>query len=247
MEGRYVRPRVDEAWTKSNGDGNPSVSVVSSAIHLLTLSGRKPFFVQIGANNGIDFDDFYGVVTSYDLPGLVVEPIPYYFEVLTQAYKRHRQVVPVQVALHPTETNANIYRANPDMIALGWQHGVGYFSRAHLIKYGVAPECILTEAVDCLSMAELVSQFVPPDCSVDILMSDTEGFDAEILDMVDLEQIRPKVVKFESVHLQHSSLERIERRFRAAGYLIERGAEDCVAVEVEFGSRLRYFLRSLGM
>lgn len=210
------------------------------AIHMLVLSGKKPFFVQIGANNGIDFDDFFGVVSNYDLPGLVVEPSSYYFETLAQAYKRHNQIKPIQAALHPTDKLATLYRADPQNIALGWQHGLGSFSRDHLIKYGVADENIIAESVPCMTFDELVAEHVPSGRNVDILMTDTEGFDAEILAMVDIETLRPKVIKYEAKHLAPDAAAALCNRLQALGYVVEKGVEDNVAVAPELAGRLKY-------
>jgi len=215
------------------------------AIHVLVRTGVKPTFVQVGANNGIDFDDFFAVVSSYDLPGLVIEPVPYYFEALAQAYKRHRQIVPVQVALHPTDRSATLYRANPDKLKLGWQHGLGSFSREHLIKHGVPADAIMAEHVPCMPLAEVVDTYLPQGTNVDILMTDTEGFDGEILGMVDFRRIRPKIIKFEAKHLPPETLAHIEQRLAEEGYLIERGPEDYVAVEPTLAGRFRYLQASL--
>lgn len=215
------------------------------AIHVLVASGEKPFFIQIGANNGIDFDDFFAVVTAYYLPGIVVEPIGYYFEVLSQAYKRHPEIKPVQVALHPTDKSATLYRADPNKIRIGWQHGIGSFSREHVVKHGVPAEHILAESVPCMTFEELVSTYVPPGRNVDILMTDTEGFDAEILAMVDLNVIRPKIIKYESKHLAPPAAAALVQRLQAAGYVVQEGWEDNVAVVPELASRFRYLKAAL--
>jgi len=172
------------------------------AIHVLVKTEPKPYFVQVGANNGVDFDDFFAVVSDYDLPGVVVEPIGYYFDALSQVYKRHREITPIQVALHPLDKHSTLYRVDPDKIGIGWQHGIASFSRDHLLNNGVSEESILAETVPCMTFDELVAAHVSPGRQVDILVTDTEGFDAQILAMVDLKRIRPKVIKYESNHLE---------------------------------------------
>ena len=215
------------------------------SIDLLMKSGRKPYFIQIGANNGIDFDDFYSVVSAHELPGLVVEPIPYYFEALAQVYKCRREIVPVKVAIHPTEQEATIYRVDPDKVTVGWQHGLGSFSRDHLINARVPAAAIIEERVPCMSLPSLVDTYVPKGETVDILVTDAEGFDGEILAMVDFDVLKPKVIKFESESLAPSARAEIEVRLKAAGYLVYHGVQDTVAVNAALASSLRYFIEAM--
>lgn len=216
------------------------------AIHTLVRSGPKPFFVQIGANNGIDFDDLFQIVTDYELPGIVVEPLPYYFDALVQVYKRHGTIRPLRAALHPSAESELIYTIDPAMPDAGWQHGLGSFSRAHLLAYGVPPEAIRAEKVPCVSLDTLVREHVPPDATIDILMTDTEGFDGEILRMIDFRRIRPKIIKFESKHLDPGERHAIIARLQAERYVVEVGTEDSVAVMPHLATRSAYLRAALG-
>ncbi|WAC22785.1 FkbM family methyltransferase [Blastomonas sp. SL216] len=206
--------------------------------------GRKPFFLQVGANNGIDFDDFFAIVGAHELPGIAVEPIAYYFQTLEEVYKRHRDIRTLNVAIHPVETSAILYRVDPAKVSISWQHGIGSFSRAHILKNGVPAEHIIEEQVECLSLADIVAHHVPENASIDILMCDTEGFDGEIMQMVDLVHIRPKVIKFESINLSQDVVRTIAARLCQAGYVVEQGIQDCVAVERTYADRLSHFLKA---
>ena len=229
---------VVKSLLKASGVELRRYPLFTRAIELLVREGPPPFFVQVGANNGIDFDDFYSLVERFHLSGVVVEPIPYYFATLKEAYKRHTNVAPVQAALHPTDSEAIIYRVDPAAGSWGWEHGLSSFNRDHLLKNNVPESAILAERVPCLSFSELLRQQARQ--TVDILISDTEGFDGEILKMVDLATMKPKVVKFESKHLSPDELAGVNHRFSQAGFLVQVGAEDTVAVSKPLASRLRY-------
>ena len=99
-------------------------STFRRAVELLTMSGEDPFFVQIGANNGIDFDDMYKIAVSNNLSGIVVEPISYYFDILKEVYKNHRRITPLQFALHPSDKSSTIFRVDPNKVLFDWQQGV---------------------------------------------------------------------------------------------------------------------------
>ena len=57
------------------------------------------FFVQIGANDGVRFDNLYNFVTNNNCKGLVVEPIKDYFERLALNYRDYPDIIPVNVAV----------------------------------------------------------------------------------------------------------------------------------------------------
>ena len=52
------------------------------AMHFLAKKENKPFFLHIGAMDGISFDEMESYIRSYALKGLFVEPVPEYFEAL---------------------------------------------------------------------------------------------------------------------------------------------------------------------
>lgn len=65
---------------------------------------REPgfFFIQVGAHDGVRFDDLYGKVTAINCSGIVIEPLPRYFRRLKANYEDYPGVVPLNVAVHPT-------------------------------------------------------------------------------------------------------------------------------------------------
>jgi hypothetical protein len=219
-------------------------------LDVLASSGTPPFFIQIGANNGIDFDDLYEGVVTHRMPGLVVEPIKSYFDTLQHVYARYPGVVPVRAAIHPTAKQMTMYFVDPSHVRVEWQHGVASFDRAHLLKHGVAEEGIREEHVESMSFAELLKR-VPSGRSVDVLAIDTEGFDHEILKMIDLDAMQPKVARFEALHMKSDDLLHWQQEFRRRGYDVKTDAYDCVAIHrsvtLNVFARATSRLRSPGM
>lgn len=67
------------------------IQKVGRAIHLLQQMAREKAgaeitFIQVGANDGISFDNLYEFVTSHKSRGLVIEPLPHYFNRLRLNY-----------------------------------------------------------------------------------------------------------------------------------------------------------------
>jgi hypothetical protein len=65
---------------------------------------------------------------------------------------------------------------------------------------------------------------------IDVLWIDTEGHDAIVLDQVDLEHWRPGLIVFEHKHLTDVDHERCRGRLRDAGYRLEAGRIDTIAI-----------------
>jgi FkbM family methyltransferase len=214
------------------------------AIDMLAASGDKPFFVQIGANNGIDFDNFFETVTGHRLPGLVVEPVADYHAALVHAYARYPEVKAIRAAIHPRASSLPIYRVAADKAQFLWHHGLASFEREHLTRHGVPEEAIVAEEVPCLSIAGLAA-LLPAGRSIDILVTDTEGFDAEILRMIDFSSIRPSAIRFENKHMSTADRVSLSRLLDRQGYSLSHGREDSIAIDRSLRCGPISYLRAL--
>lgn len=75
-------------------------------------SNKKVKFIQIGANDGIRFDNLFFTVTDHKWSGLVIEPMKDYFERLKLNYRDNPEVIPLNLAIHPTKKFIQIYKVN---------------------------------------------------------------------------------------------------------------------------------------
>src|SRR5690349_14899041 len=60
------------------------------------------FFVNIGANNGVDNDPIYPFIRRYGWRGIVVEPVAYIFAELCRNYREFAGIVFEHAAITPT-------------------------------------------------------------------------------------------------------------------------------------------------
>jgi len=72
------------------------------------------FFIQVGANDGVRFDELYQRVTRVNPRGIVIEPLPRYFARLKMNYEDYPGVTAVNAALHPTDTFVDIHHVDPE-------------------------------------------------------------------------------------------------------------------------------------
>lgn len=164
-------------------------------------------FLQIGANDGVSHDCLYEIVLKYKWQGVVVEPLDEFFKKLQLNYSFYRLVTPVKYALHPKEKYMTIYKLNP--LRYGdydyWAGGIASFDREHLKRHNVSEEDIIEEQVSCVDLMTLIANNNIED--LDYLQIDTEGYDVEILKMIDFNIIMPKLIRFECSNLKKSELE----------------------------------------
>lgn len=186
-------------------------------------------FVQIGAHDGVRFDGLYSLVTAHRCAGLVVEPLPDVFARLVENYSRHPAITPINKAVHATAQSLPLYRVAPSArVALPpWTDGIASFEKSHLLKYEVPDHCIETQQVQCVDLMSLLTAENFLDAHV--LQVDVEGYDAEVIRMIDFARFQPFLIKYEHRNLSSDDAEFIEALLRRQGYHTTRDAEDVVA------------------
>jgi|SRR5439155_26593637 len=194
--------------------------------------GPAFFFLQIGANDGVSFDWLHEFVTSNRVAGVVVEPLSDFFAALCHNYRHHPQVVPVNAAIHRTAREVDIYRVDPKAKGLpSWTKGIASVDPNHHRRSGTPSENIIVERVRCITMQELLEQ--QAITHVDYLQIDTEGYDSEILGMIDYSVFKPSIIKFEhQMEAGIMSRETFQKCFDTlyrAGYYVIMDRYDAVA------------------
>jgi len=155
------------------------------------------FFVQIGANDGVFADPIRHFVTRNQVAGLAVEPLTDVFAQLVANYRDFPKVRPVNVALHQTARTIELHRVDPVKGAqLGdWTRGIASVKKSHHAVNEVPAEVMISEIVNCVTLMELLEKHQVR--SLDLLQIDTEGYDSEILKMIDFQRIKPALIHFE--------------------------------------------------
>jgi FkbM family methyltransferase len=197
-------------------------------------AGGDFFFVQIGANDGVSYDDWYTTVTTHRLRGIVVEPIEEFFGELTANYAGQPQVRPVRAAIHATESTVDMYRVleGTEMYEEGRKGHAALTMERHR-KEGTDPGSIAVEHVPAMSWTGLLDRY--DVTRIDYLQIDTEGYDAEILKMVAgaFGRCRPAIIKFEHCIyadiMSATQFGEVAALLTAAGYLIAMDSDDAVA------------------
>lgn len=208
------------------------LSIFRLAIEALHRSNKQIKFIQVGANDGVRFDDLYFTVTNSRWSGLVIEPLPNMYQRLVSNYQDHAQVLPLNLAIHPTASQATIYHVKSSAL---WKYpdyaaGIPSMLRSHLIDHGVCEDDIEETLVPCKPLTQVTVEAGFTD--IDVLQIDTEGFDLEVLRTIDFSLMKPTVIKFEWMNLTVDDRHSASILLTNQGYRLhlEHGETDCVAV-----------------
>jgi len=168
-------------------------------LHLALKEKGELFFVQIGACDGVSSDPIHRFVRrNHDrVAGLVVEPLDDHFEALQRNYAPYPAVVPVRVAIHNSEKQMTLHRVDPRKLGTlpKWARGISSFDKDHHKRSGTPSGVMIEETVPCQTLDEVLEEQAVRN--VDVLVIDTEGYDAEILHGIDFMRFKPKIIRFE--------------------------------------------------
>lgn len=221
---RWIPPRAVSASLVLD------VDFACLAAHLM-LSVPKPFFIGIGANDGVTHDPLYSFIRDYGWPGVMVEPIPEVFTILERNYASFGQVKLVQAAIGTTDGTGTIYsvRANDPTSTRMTLHSS--FDRNVLLKatewYATLEENIVEVPVPIMRLDTLLEKTGAD--RVDVLKIDTEGHDLEILQTVDLKRLAPRLILAEYAHLSRDSVLKMADILLDSGYSISMNRLDMLA------------------
>ena len=190
------------------------------------------FFVQIGANDGKQFDPIGDYVRFFSWRGLLVEPVKDYFDELVDNYADCPGLAFVNAAIADYEGTVTIHRVDPQRKNLPkWHQGIASLDAKHHGRSGVPAEAMIAEEVPCLPLMELLAKHNVK--SLDLLQVDAEGCDIQIIHSLDFGRLKPKIIHFEhrvndGVHTRQE-LEQASGMLVAEGYKLFVNESDCLA------------------
>jgi len=189
-------------------------------------------FAQFGAFDGLQSDPIHEFVTRYHWRGLLVEPQPQWFHALRMNYQDQPQLVFENVAVADCEGVRPFFQirgGDPSMPA-GIEQ-LGSFDLRVILKHaGGVPrisEFVETIQVRCMTPHAL---FAKAGLNrVDLLQIDTEGYDFEILKLIDFQSVAPRLIHYEHAHLSNVDHEACLRLLISRGYRLYVGTTDTIA------------------
>ncbi len=162
------------------------------------------FFIQIGAHDGIYSNELHPLIMKYHLRGILVEPIPEYFDRLKKNYTSEPQLIFENYALTHEDGPVRMFYFQPDAPVPKWCLGIASLNRKHLTKFKDSKpheNFIREREVDEISFSSLLIKHNVKKIS--LLQIDAEGLDLEIPKMLFKTNCRPEIIRYENQHMKH--------------------------------------------
>jgi FkbM family methyltransferase len=206
--------------------GVPQLDVLELAALDLMATVPDPFLLQVGAYDGVEYDQVHHLIRRYRWRGLLVEPQPGAFARLVENYADQPQLRFEGAALADRDGSTTLYmpatvEGSPAVSVLAsfdeqtLRRGIGHNARIRSVE-------VPTLTVPSLLARHGVAQ-------VDILQVDTEGFDYEVIRMVLAARVEPSLIRYEHLHLPVSTRRACAELLAERGYRLHRDGIDTIA------------------
>lgn len=213
----------------------PKPNSIEWKLYQLAQQQQEVFFIQVGSNDGYLGDPLYKFIRQYKWAGIMVEPVSYLFKKLKKNYSsidKEGRLRYEQVAISSEQGHKNFYYVKdftPSKDMPVYLNQQGSFNREHLenVKKEFPKVEIGTLALSCETLSSLVEKHQPKQ--VDLIHIDTEGHDYTIIQSIDFEQLRPRLLLFENRHMTPDQHQELQQKLRSTGYSILAEEYDTLA------------------
>ncbi|MGH8505188.1 MAG: FkbM family methyltransferase [Stenotrophobium sp.] len=218
---------------------------------LKAFARRYPeaFFIQVGANDGQMMDPLRKLVLASRWRGLAIEPVPQLFRSLQQNYAAVAQrVQPVNLAVATEAGELPFFHLGnqPGLAPLPeWANGLGSFRKDVILKHAnriQGFEHYLREIkVSSVTWDELCQRYQVQ--RIDLVVTDTEGYDFEIIRQIDFQRGKPGMIVYEHHHFSTQTRAECRALLQGQGYLQFEEGLDTWCVHPDAGADLMRLAR----
>tara|TARA_B100000035_G_scaffold74163_1_gene61500 strand:- start:415 stop:1026 length:612 start_codon:yes stop_codon:yes gene_type:complete len=187
--------------------------------------------VVIGAHSGIYLKDLISEYSNQKI--LLVEPVPYNYEILENEYKDQSNILICKNAILDKVKKDNFYYVKKDSIPkLGkhWASQIGSFDKNHILnhknkRFDIKDEDIQFTEVEFITFDDLLKKYSIN--SIDKLQIDVEGAEYKIMNSINYKKIKINKIFFESKHFdgtftEGTKLQEIKDKLIENGYSLQQ-------------------------
>lgn len=244
MMGRFIRTLARFAGQDLRLEYHALLASPGSRLELnpswiiTALAEAKPGakFVQIGANDGLHDDPIRHHVLARGWRGVLFEADPNHFQRLQENYRDQKHLTLVNAAVGDG-TPMTFYYIDPNASNLpGWTRGIGSLIENNVLKHAAEVPAI-SDHIRRRQIPTITINDALVRCgteSLDLLLTDVEGYDAELIQQIDFSLCRPRCIYYESRHIARPAHDRLLAHLISHGYLVAPGSIDSVAVLPNF-------------
>lgn len=228
--------RVSDAAHRLRGrrTRHPSVNAFE-VLRLYAQYKGDAYFLQIGSNDGQKNDPIHDLIRDFSWRGILVEPMLRSFKKLADYYSDTRggRLILENVGISEADGELSFYCLDHQDGDPPWYDQVGSFSEETFIR-----NICVVDGLEARARNVAIPTMTPESLlkkhgveTLDVLHIDTEGYDAKILQCMDLAALAPDLILFESEWLSEDELASCEARLRALGYVLRVSGGDTLAVQ----------------
>ena len=182
---------------------------INNLLNFYLDNGKIKSVLQVGANDGVSFDELNYFIKKYKVNSLLVEPIKENFDLLKKNYRDFAFIKLENSAVSINNEISHLYKVAPKFIKHYDRHipAIPSFDIKHLKNHGVKDKHIIKEKVNSISLNDLFKKYSIVE--LDLFYLDAEGYDGKIVyDLLLNTKIRPLII-FEYIHIDNNFLEKI--------------------------------------
>lgn len=201
---------------------NP-IDVFELIMQRLLSIKAEPYFVQVGAYDGVADDPLRPFILHYPLRGILLEPQPRVFQRLIANYQGRENLEFENAAISDHDGTATFYTVKD-----GEREDFLASFHKSIIRRRIASDSDIQEiSVRTMTFGSLIEKHRISD--IDILQIDAEGYDADILRMFDFNRMQPTVVRFECFNLNEAARKDCARLLMLHDYRLMNVGLDTIA------------------
>ena len=187
--------------------------------------------VVIGAHSGIHLKNLISEYKNQEI--LLVEPVPYNYQILENEYKNQENISICRNALIDKSKKDFFHYVKKDSITkLGkhWASQIGSFDKNHILnhknkRFDIKEDDIETIQIEFITFDDLIQKYSIK--SIDKLQIDVEGAEYKIMNSINFQKIEINKILFESKHfdgtfVEGKKLQEIEEKLKSNGYKIQK-------------------------
>lgn len=166
---------------------------------------RQPnfFFIQVGASDGLENDLLRPSVLRHGLRGLLIEPLPHSFESLRKNYSNQPGLIFENCAVADVDGPQTMFRIRGDAPFPSVVQQLASFDRRNLSAsrqgWPGLDNFVESVTVPGRTLRSLTSEH--GISHVSLLLVDTEGYDAKVVEAAIAQGLDPSIIVYEHVHL----------------------------------------------
>jgi FkbM family methyltransferase len=199
------------------------------------FKNKKPYFLEVGANDGKTCDPTYKHAIQGSWPGLLVEPMSEAMAKLKRNYIKNKNVRFAEVAVAQHDGKIQMMRVDPAK-----EEMLGFFApfiaeiKGHDAPENlsrrpeVSPHMIEVER-ECKTLKTIIKE--NKINKIDLVQIDTEGYDYIVLKQLDFKKFKPSIIHFEYGQLPFDERKAVKVLLSENGYaFILTNIKDMLAV-----------------